>query len=106
MSRAVSNAVAASKTDAASGRWAAALGCGTSAVPSLMPGSSAPRGSPCFNRDKLRYILRQFVRSSDVCAPFPATKAVALCLRIMPHCAHRRDARMLKQMVLARCYSA
>jgi hypothetical protein len=42
MSRIVSSAVAASKTAAASGRWAAAIGCGASAVPSIMPGSSSP----------------------------------------------------------------
>jgi hypothetical protein len=42
MSLAVSSAVAASQTAAAAGRWAAALGCGISAVPSIMPGSSSP----------------------------------------------------------------
>jgi len=33
---------ALSKTAAASGRWASALWCGTSAVPSIMPGSASP----------------------------------------------------------------
>jgi hypothetical protein len=42
----------------------------------------------------------------DVFAPFPATRKVALCLRIMPSCTHRREVGILKQMVLARHYSA
>src|SRR5262245_58121089 len=39
---AVSSAVAASKTEAASGRWAAPIGCGPSVGPSLMPGAFSP----------------------------------------------------------------
>ena len=42
MSLGVSSAVAASQTEAAYGRWASAIGCGISAVPGIMPGSSSP----------------------------------------------------------------
>ena len=45
LSRTVSSAVAASKTAAASDRWAAALGCGPSAAPSIMLGLSSLRGT-------------------------------------------------------------
>ena len=41
MDHTVSSAVAAAKTDAAYGRWAYAIGCGTSAVPGLSaPGAA------------------------------------------------------------------
>jgi hypothetical protein len=50
-------------------------------------------------------VLRHFVRSWDMFAPFPATRKVPLYFRIMPSCAHRRHAGILKQMVLARRYS-
>jgi hypothetical protein len=46
MSVAVSRAVAASKTEAAYERWAAALGCGPSAVPCTPSGCACLRGSP------------------------------------------------------------
>jgi len=39
------------KTEATYGRWASAIGGGTSAMPSIMPGSASPRGSPWLNRD-------------------------------------------------------
>jgi hypothetical protein len=42
LSIAGSSAVAASKIEAAYSRWAAAIGCGTSVVPSIMLGSSSP----------------------------------------------------------------
>ena len=53
-----------------------------------------------------RYVLRHFVSSWEEFAHFPATRTVALCLRIMPSCTHRREVGILKQMVLARHYSA
>jgi hypothetical protein len=52
------------------------------------------------------YVLRHFARSWDMFAPFPTIRKVALCFRIMPSWAHMRHAGILKQMVLARRYSA